>query len=243
MFAKGGAAFPDMSGDGRVTQKDILMGRGVIPMQEGGDPMAMAAMMPPQDPAAMMDPMAGGQAMDPEVVQSLLQQAQSNLDNIDEAEDYATVINSIRGDDAPIEARYAELAELVGPEDAQQTPESVLALVQPAIIMNAVDQGIGGLAAEEMTAPVEGAMAEGIMSTVAPPPPPEMMAAPPAAPGPMMDPAMMGGPPPVNFNQGGLVRRGDNQPVQMFDNGGAATNFFGPRVDISPAQSQLTTTS
>ena len=113
-----------------------------------------------------------------------------------------------------IEARYAELAELVGPEDAQQTPESVLALVQPAIIMNAVDQGIGGLAAEEMTAPVEGAMAEGIMSTVAPPPQPEMMAAPPAAPGPMMDPAMMGGPPPVNFNQGGLVRRGDNQPVQ-----------------------------
>ena len=220
MFAKGGAAFPDMSGDGRVTQKDILMGRGVIPMQEGGDPMAMAAMMPPQDPAAMMDPMAGGQAMDPEVVQSLLQQAQSNLDNIDEAEDYATVINSIRGDDAPIEARYAELAELVGPEDAQQTPESVLALVQPAIIMNAVDQGIGGLAAEEMTAPVEGAMAEGIMSTVAPPPPPEMMAAPPAAPGPMMDPAMMGGPPPVNFNQGGLVRRGDNQPVIMMQTGG-----------------------
>lgn len=195
MFAKGGAAFP---------------------MQEGGDPMAMAAMMPPQDPAAMMDPMAGGQAIDPEVVQSLLQKAQSNLDNIDEAEDYATVINSIRGDDAPIEARYAELAELVGPEDAQQTPESVLALVQPAIIMNAVDQGIGGLAAEEMTAPVEGAMAEGIMSTVAPPPQPEMMAAPPAAPGPMM----MGGPPPVNFNQGGLVRRGDNQPVIMMQTGG-----------------------
>ena len=222
MFAKGGAAFPDLSGDGRVTQKDILMGRGVIPMQEGGDPMAMAAMMPPQDPAAMMDPMAGGQAMDPEVVQSLLQQAQSNLENIDEAEDYATVINSIRGDDAPIEARYAELAELVGPEDAQQTPESVLALVQPAIIMNAVDQGIGGLAAEEMTAPVEGAMAEGIMSTVAPPPQPEMMAAPPAAPGPMM----MGGPPPVNFNQGGLVRRGDNQPVQYFEQGGETLADF-----------------
>ena len=28
MFAKGGAAFPDLSGDGKVTQKDILMGRG-----------------------------------------------------------------------------------------------------------------------------------------------------------------------------------------------------------------------
>ena len=216
MFAKGGAAFPDMSGDGRITQKDILMGRGVIPMQEGG----MAPMMPPQNPADIVNPMDAAQAMDPAILQGLLQQAQDNLGNLDDAEDYATVINSLRGDDAPIEDRYAELAEIVGPEDAQQTPESVLTLVQPAIMMAAVDQGIGGLAAEEMTAPVEGAMAEGIMSTVAPPPQPEMMAAPPAAPGPMMDPAMMGGPPPVNFNQGGLVRRGDNQPVIMMQTGG-----------------------
>ena len=212
MFAKGGAAFPDMSGDGRVTQKDILMGRGVIPMREGG----MAPMMPPQNPADIVNPMDAAQAMDPAILQGLLQQAQDNLGNLDDAEDYATVINSLRGDDAPIEDRYAELAEIVGPEDAQQTPESVLTLVQPAIMMAAVDQGIGGLAAEEMTAPVEGAMAEGIMSTVAPPPQPEMMAAPPAAPGPMM----MGGPPPVNFNQGGLVRRGDNQPVIMMQTGG-----------------------
>jgi hypothetical protein len=229
MFAKGGAAFPDMSGDGRVTQKDILMGRGVIPMQEGG----MAPMMPPQNPADIVNPMDAAQAMDPAILQGLLQQAQDNLGNLDDAEDYATVINSLRGDDAPIEARYAELAELVGPEDAQQTPESVLTLVQPAIMMAAVDQGIGGLAAEEMTAPVEGAMAEGIMSTVAPPPPPEMMAAPPAAPGPMMDPAMMGGPPPVNFNQGGLVRRGDNQPVQYFEDAGVvlppSSGFFSLR--------------
>ena len=36
MFAKGVAAFPDLSSDGRVTQKDILMGRGV-PMQQGGN--------------------------------------------------------------------------------------------------------------------------------------------------------------------------------------------------------------
>jgi len=36
MFKKGGAVFPDLSGDGQVTRKDILMGRGVLPMQEGG---------------------------------------------------------------------------------------------------------------------------------------------------------------------------------------------------------------
>ena len=57
MFANGGAAFPDLSGDGNVTQKDILMGRGVIPMQDGGmAPMPMPAapgpqMMPPGLPA------------------------------------------------------------------------------------------------------------------------------------------------------------------------------------------------
>ena len=30
--------FPDLSGDGKITQKDILMGRGVIKMNMGGDP-------------------------------------------------------------------------------------------------------------------------------------------------------------------------------------------------------------
>ena len=216
MFAKGGAAFPDYSGDGQITQKDILMGRGVIPMQEGG----VAPMMPPggsmipggapvsEDQAMLM----GEQSMDPAALESALSQVASNIENLDSAEDYESVMNAMRGDNATMEQRYDELAGVVGPEDARQTPESVLALVQPVMMMAAVDQGIGGLAAEEMTAPVEGAMAEGIMSTVAPPTPAEMA--------PSMPPAGMGGPPPVNFNQGGLVRRGDNQPVIMMQEGG-----------------------
>ena len=183
---------------------------GPVGMAMGGDPMAqgVGGMMPP-DMAPPPSPMPQDQAIDPQVLESALSQAQENLGNIDEAEDYETVINSIRGDDAPISARYQELASVVGEEDAAQTPESVLTLVQPAMVMGAVDQGIGGLAAEEMTQPVQGAMAQGIMSSVAPPPP--------AAP---MPPAGMGGPPPVNFNQGGLVRRGDNQPVLKFANAG-----------------------
>jgi len=35
-YAKGGAAFPDLTGDGKVTQKDILKGRGVSGMKKGG---------------------------------------------------------------------------------------------------------------------------------------------------------------------------------------------------------------
>ena len=37
--AKGGSVskFPDLSGDGKVTKKDILMGRGVVKKQRGGE--------------------------------------------------------------------------------------------------------------------------------------------------------------------------------------------------------------
>ena len=327
MFAKGGAAFPDLSGDGKITQKDILMGRGV-PMQEGGDPQmaqrqmenidalralrsraqaqAMGAnqygvpltglddvsradaskaedfdpnniyniarffrnnpgtkvsdynryfrtnlnpeefeifeteaepvgMAMGGDPAmaqgvgSMMPPppvMPEGQGMaeqvmDPQVLENVLSEAQNQITDLDEAEDYETVINSIRGEEAPIEERYEELASIVGEEDARQTPESVLTLVQPAMVMGAVDQGIGGLAQGAMAEPVQGAMAQGIMSTVEPP-----------------QPAMeAGGTPPVNFKDGGLVRRGDNQPVLKFENAGLVP-FLGPRVGMTPRDSK-----
>ncbi len=207
MFAKGGAAFPDLSGDGNVTQKDILMGRGVIPMQQGGMapmPMPAAPAAPTMDPGMpAIDPNtvdinqaaqgAMQNGLDPAMMEGMLTQYAQGMEDLENAEDYETVMNGIRGDDLPIEQRYQELASVVGPEDAQQTPESVLALVQPVMMLAAVDQGIGGLAAEEMSAPVEGAMAEGIMSTV-------NMGAPEA---PTQVP---GGPAPVNFNQGGAVQ-------------------------------------
>ena len=217
MFAKGGAAFPDLNKDGEITQADILMGRGVEFKQEGG----IAGMMPEQPPAiaagmaagqaAMMpDPGAPAQqaagAIDPTVIQQMLSgAAEAGIGDLENMEDPEDIMNAIRGDDASVEERYAELAQVVGPEDAQQTPESVLALVQPVMMMASVDQGIGELAQEEMSAPVEGAMAQGIMSTVAPPEP---------------QPMPMEGAPPVNFKDGGLVRRGDNQPVQYYAKAG-----------------------
>ena len=33
---KGKSKFPDLSGDGKVTQKDILMGKGVVKRKNGG---------------------------------------------------------------------------------------------------------------------------------------------------------------------------------------------------------------
>jgi hypothetical protein len=172
-----------------------------VGMAMGGDP-AMAQgvgsmMQMPTDPSQAAP-------VDPQIVEGLLTDAASEVQDLENVEDYETMINAIRGDELPMEARREELAELVGPEDAAQTPDSVLALAQPAIVMASVDEGIGGLAQAEMTQEVSGPMAGGIMSTVAPPQPP----------------AGMGGPPPVNFKEGGLVRRGDNQPVKMMKAGG-----------------------
>ena len=35
-MTKGKSKFPDLSGDGKVTQKDILMGKGVVKRKNGG---------------------------------------------------------------------------------------------------------------------------------------------------------------------------------------------------------------
>jgi len=173
MFANGGAAMPAAPG-----------------------PQVTAPGLPPVDPNSVdINQAAQGamqQGIDPAMMEGMLTQYAGQLDNLENAQDYETVINGIRGDSAPIEQRYQELSQVVGPEDSQATPESVLTLLQPVMQMAEVDQGIGGLAAQEMNAPIEGAMAEGIMSTV-------NMGAPEA---PMQGP---GGPAPVNFNQGGPV--------------------------------------
>ena len=212
-MAKGGAAFPDVTGpgggppDGKVTQADVLKLRGVeikeyggpVGMQMGGDPMMAAGMPAPQAPPMPMPapeqpPMPMQDQLDPNIVQSALAQAAGGIGDLDQAQNYEQVMNTMRGDQATVEERRQELAGVVGPGDANQTPESVLTLVQPVMMLANVDQGIGELAQQEMTQPMEGPMAGGIMSTV---PEPPMMEA--------------GGTAPVNFNKGGEVR-----PVQYF---------------------------
>lgn len=57
-------------------------------------------------------------------------------------EQYVQLMNEIRGDDVPMEGRVQELAGVVGERDAQDTPLSVLALVQPVFELQE-QQGIG----------------------------------------------------------------------------------------------------
>jgi len=82
-------------------------------------------------------------------LESMASGLQEMFDEIDDAEDVETMINTVRGDKKSIAARYEELAELVGEADAKKTPESVLAVLQPTFqIMESLsgDMPEGGLA-------------------------------------------------------------------------------------------------
>ena len=208
MFAQGGFVRPMQEGGIASMQVMPQAAPAPDPAMMGGMPPdpAMMGGMPPEEMS--MDQAAQGamaQGVDPAMLEQTLGDYQQGMNDLDNAEDYETVINTIRGDQLPMQARYDELAGMVGPEDATATPESVLTLIQPVMQMAAVDQGIGGLAQDEMMAPIEGPMAEGIMSTV------------------NMGPAE--GPAPVNFSQGGAVQYMDNGgPVQYMENGGVDQN-------------------
>ena len=191
MFAHGGQVHPMQEGGGVHQMPDGSMMADSAMSSSQGPPPPMPGMRAPEGSIgdADMNPAAQGaiqNGLDPAVLEEALGGVAAQMEDLDNAEDYEGVINSIRGDQLPLGARYAELAGMVGEEDARETPESVLALLQPLMQIAAVDQGIGGLAQDEMTAPIEGPMAGGIMSTV-------NMGAP-------------EGPAPVNFSQGGAVQ-------------------------------------
>ena len=124
--------------------------------RQAGGPAGVAALPPPapagvaslpqQDPQGLLD--AAGK----EVFTGMEGVGQdyviSMVNRLDTAEDFKQVIDSLRGNEVPMEERYGELAEYVGEEDAEKTPESVLAMVQPVIMMTEegnVDSGIGEL--------------------------------------------------------------------------------------------------
>ena len=121
------------------------MGGGIM------DPAAMQ-MVPPgameaaqrdfQDLATEEITGAVGQAVDEEVGRS--------IQNLDGATDFRDIMNTVWDGDADIDTYRGKLADIVGWEDADRTPDSVLALVQPTLQLAAIDQGIGALMQEEL---------------------------------------------------------------------------------------------
>ena len=182
-------------GGGVVMDRPLFrqMGGPAAPMPQ--DMMPPQGMMPPMSPEEeIIDAEQSAEMAGREFVANM-------MGNIDAAEDVTSMINALRGNDAPLESRYSELAGYVGEADASQTPESVLAMVQPAIMLTeegAIDSGIGELmskmAGSEMETP-DGSptpMGQGVGELMA-------MGA--------------GSTPPVNFRNGGPVE------VRRFANG------------------------
>jgi hypothetical protein len=141
--------------------------------------------------------MAAQQELDPNIVMSALQTASETTGDLEQAPDFQSMMNQFSGEDKSEEERRDDLASIVGPEDAAQTPDSVLALVTPMVQISMMEEGIAPMAREAMDTPVEGDMAGGIMSMTE-----------------------AGSEPPENFKFGGEVRRrGDEDPVLKFSEG------------------------
>ena len=86
------------------------------------------------------------------------------------------LMNTLRGDMRSLDARYQELAQMVGEEAAMETPPEVLAMLQPQLA--APQAGIGGLPqAQAMMPPGAGMPPPGMAM-----PPPDQMGAPQPAP-------------------------------------------------------------
>jgi len=104
------------------------------------------------------------------------------------------LMNNLRGDMRSVDARYQELADMVGEQAAQDTPPQVLALLQEHMAMMQQPQGgIGGLPQGQQMAP-PGMPPQGMPPQGMPP------GMPPQGMPPEMPPGMEGAPP---FPQGG----------------------------------------
>jgi hypothetical protein len=128
--------------------------------------------MPPEL-AAMMGGGGGGQQpitdpsqLPPEVLQAadenlsaatneLLQEelaasGEETAQSMAAADDITGLLNAVWDDNRTLDEYRSDLAAVVGAEDAAQTPDSVLALVQPTLQLAQLDQGVGALMQEEL---------------------------------------------------------------------------------------------
>jgi len=161
------------------------------------------------------------------------------------------LMNTLRGDMRSVDARRQELADLVGDQAAEETPDAVLAMLQPVLAQGG---GLGAL-------PQSGPVAEGPQAPMPMPAPPggPMAAAPPGGMPPMPPPmeAAMGAPPaqdggiaalmgagappgggqaPINMARGGLVGSfsdgSDEEGETPFDeeDDASAGGFYSPEM-------------
>tara|TARA_R100001460_G_scaffold58535_1_gene98360 strand:+ start:2013 stop:5024 length:3012 start_codon:yes stop_codon:yes gene_type:complete len=101
----------------------------------------------------IMDGFNGGEE---ETAAAVLQEGERSKKEIDDADTYDELMRSVRGDDLSEAERRQELASVVGEKDAEETPDSVLALVQPVLQMlneDTANTGIGQIEDGSMQMP------------------------------------------------------------------------------------------
>lgn len=105
--------------------------------------------------SGLTDPMQQEQMVTEQGLGQVAGGVQDMFNKIDASETPEETINAIRGDNASMEERYNELAMYVGKEDAEQTPETVLTLVQPTLTILEVAQQApeGGISDVPIQAP------------------------------------------------------------------------------------------
>ena len=139
--------------------------RKMFRMQAGGMmPPPDMEMMPPPDMGMMPPPMDPSMAMmaEPGMDEVVSAEVDRTKQDIDMAGSFGDLMNVVWDEGADIEQYRARLADVVGPEDAARTPDSVLTLVQPTLQLAQIDQGIGALMQEELAG--MGGAGEGITS-------------------------------------------------------------------------------
>ena len=103
--------------------------------------------------------------------EAMVQEGMNARDAIDKTDTYDELMRSIRGDDLTEHDRRQELAAIVGEKDAYETPDSVLALVQPVIQMLDMEESQQGIGATDeamaMNMPVQEEEVVGIEETMA----------------------------------------------------------------------------
>ena len=178
-------------------------------------PMPMPAPPPPGIDEALPQVEQAAQNVGEQEGAQYAMEVMSGLNAAEESGDPEQAINALRGNEMPISGRYEELATYVGDDDAERTPESVLLMVQPTIMLTeqgAMDSGIGSLMENvvgdidmETAQGAPTAMGEGVGSLMMAQGPTDME---------------VGQEPPVNFNYGG--------PVQRFSNGREVNRYTVP---------------
>lgn len=195
-----------------LKEKDYLRAQ-MNRLANGGQPMPMPMAAPPMPmgppPEAQVQMTENAAAQQGEMLgEEYLDGMMTGIDTADSTEE---LIDAIRGNDKTLQDRYDELANFVGERDASATPESVLTLVQPTIMMTeqgAMDSGVGEL--------MQGIAGEVEMETE------------------------MGAPTPMGQGVGELMMTESVEEVIPQMNAGGPVQCFNPGGEVSPRQQNLT---